>query len=68
MALFDLELNIIQEYKNIINKYIEILSVAIIFIILIEFDTKPSLLDKVLYLTLGVTFYCLIVKKLVKIT
>lgn len=68
MPLFDLQLNIPTEYKTIINKYIEILAIAIIYIILIESDSKPSLLDKVIYLTLGITFYNLIIKKLVKIT
>ena len=68
MPLFNLLLNIPQEYKTIINKYIEILSIAIVYIILIESDTKSSILDKIIYIMLGFTFYNLIVKKVIKIS
>lgn len=68
MPLFDLLLNIPQEYKTIINKYIEILSIAIIYIVLIESDPRASILDKIVYGMLGFTFYNLIVKKVIKIT
>lgn len=68
MPLFNLFFNIPQEYKTIINKYIEILSIAIVYIVLIESDPKSSILDQVMYVMLGFTFYNLIVKKIVKIT
>ena len=64
MCLFELELNIPEEYKIIIQKYIEILAIAFIYIICVESDNKATLLDKTLYLALGVAFYYLIVKKI----
>jgi len=68
MPLFDLFLNIPQDYKTIVNKYIEILSIAIIYILLLESDSNTSVLDRILYIMLGYTFYNLIVKKLVRIS
>lgn len=68
MPLFNLILNIPQEYKNIINKYIEILSIAIIYIILIDADSRSSIIDKIMYIMLGITFYHLIVKKVLKVS
>ena len=68
MCLFELELNIPEEYKNIIKQYLQILAIAFIFIICSETDSKATLLDKTLYLCLGIAFYHLIVKKLVNIT
>ena len=70
MPLFNLVLNIPQEYKTIVNKYIEILSIAIIYIILTETESgsKSSVLDQIIYISLGYTFHYLIVKKLVRVT
>lgn len=68
MPLFELELNIPKEYKIIINKYLEVLAIAIIYIICMDTDPKATLLDKTLYISLGFTFYFLIVKKIIKIT
>lgn len=65
MCLFELELNIPEEYKIILRKYIEILAIALIYITCVESDNKASLLDKTLYLVLGVAFYYLIVKKII---
>lgn len=65
MSLFELKLNIPEEYKILINKYLEILAIAFIYIICVESDSKATLLDKTLYLTLGIAFYYLIVKKIV---
>ena len=49
MPLFNLVLNIPQEYKTIVNKYIEILSIAIIYIILTETESgsKSSVFENV---------------------
>lgn len=68
MPLFNLNLKIPDEYKMILNKYIEIISIAIIFIILMDADKRPSLLDQALYLILGVSFYYLIIRKVIRIT
>lgn len=68
MPLFELELNIPKDYKAILNKYLEIIAIAIIYIFLMEADPKSTILDKTLYIVLGITFYYLIVKKIVKIT
>ena len=68
MPLFNLELNIPKEYKYIINKYIEILAIVIIYIILMDSDPRSSLIDRATYLMLWVTFHTLVVEKLVAIT
>ena len=68
MALFNLDFaKISEEYKIIINKYIEILSIALIYIILMDTDSRPSIVDQAMYIALGVSFYYLVVKKIVKI-
>jgi hypothetical protein len=67
MPLFELQLNIPKEYKTIINKYIEILAIAIIYIVCADSDPKATLLDKTLYIILGYAFYFLIIKKVIKI-
>ena len=68
MPLFNLELPICDEYKIIINKYIEILSIALIYIILMDSDGRPNLADQAIYIALGVSFYYLVVKKIIKIS
>ena len=65
MCLFEFEFNIPEEYKILINKYLEIISIALIYIICVESDNKATLLDKTLYLFLGVAFYYLIVNKII---
>ena len=67
MALFNLQLNIPEDYKKIINKYLEILAIAMIYIICMDADSKPTLLDQTLYIALGIGFHCLIVQKIIKI-
>ena len=67
MPLFDLEFKIPEEYKIILNKYIEILAIAVIYIICMDTDPKATLLDKTLYITLGFSFYYLIIQKIVRI-
>ena len=68
MPLFELLLNIPKEYKTIVNKYIEILSIAIIYILLVESDSRSSLLDRIIYITLGFTFHNLVVRKIIQVT
>lgn len=68
MPLFDLKFNIPVEYKKIINKYIEILAIAIIYVIMIDSDPRASIIDKILYIMLGYAFYTMIVQKIIKIS
>ena len=67
MALFDLILNIPDEYKILINKYLEILAIAIVFVIMNDVDPRASLFDKALYIMVGEALYILVVKKIIKI-
>ena len=68
MPIFNIQLKIPEEYKFMINKFIEILAIAVIFVILMDSDPRASLIDKSIYLILGVAFHTLVVNKIIKIS
>lgn len=66
MALFDLNLNIDDTYKKIIEQYLMILC-AFIFMILLEPLNKFNAISLMFYIILGMLFYNLVLTQIISI-
>ena len=66
MALFDLYLDIADEYKQIIEQYLFILS-SIIFFIMLEPTDKFNAISFLFYNILGMLFHNLVLKQIISI-
>ena len=66
MPVFELTLNIDQEYKKIIDQYLFILT-SLIFMILLEPVDEFNAITLLLYNILGMIFYNLVVKQIILI-
>ena len=66
MALFELNLDIDKTYKSMIEQYLMILS-SFIFLVMLEPLNQFNAISMMFYIILGMMFYHLIIKQVIKI-
>ena len=64
MAIFELELDIPQNYKEMVNQYFALISTYLFMIILEPLD-KFNVVSMLFYNLLGMLFYNLVVKEII---